>query len=306
MVNTGRHGDTTLEYKPCQKHRVCAEYCVQRESRPLSLESNGSENNVHPRDTSVTIGNNSSTDDGIALYKYHQLTEESSSYSSITLPSGIRDASIYMTSNECPLLDSLPYLEIPLTSGSRSLRSSNSDLRYHLPYAFPRLLVNFRLTPAIFYIIISMLLLCKGCTCFCSDSLAVSVTQPPYLTKLNETNMAAISGQCLTMTGNVVETICEKPTTKRGELLRKSNYRTNFCGLQLDSILSKEEKNTVKNCARDNGCARVLRHVQEIDEELSKMYCQFSDILERIDCEDMFPTNRNCQLCKVRHLQYIN
>lgn len=152
-----------------------------------------------------------------------------------------------------------------------------------------------------------MLLLCKGCTCFCSDTLDVSL--PPHLTQFNETNMAAVSGQCLTVTGTLVDEICETSNKRNkrdqdGRLKMLRNISTDFCGLPLYNILSPTERNSVQ-CARDNGCARVINRVQEIDAELRKMYCQFSDILERIDCGDTFSTTGDCDLCKVSHKHLI-
>jgi hypothetical protein len=118
--------------------------------------------------------------------------------------------------------------------------------------------------------------------------------------------MAAVSGQCLTVTGTLVEEICETSNKRvdREKLLR--NISTDFCGLPLYNILSSKERHSVQ-CARDNGCARVINRVQEIDAELRKMYCQFTDVLERIDCGDMFSTTGDCNLCKVRtvHLQLL-
>lgn len=296
MVNTGRHGDITLEYKPCQKESACSEYTVQRESAPLSWDQNGSKYTLHARNTSDLVCNYTENAN-IKLYKYHQIVSESCSYTCINTPCHVDVETRSKTYDKNHLLDTLPYLEIPQSRGSRSQNICNSKSK--LVYSLSKPFGTSRLKLVAFCIIISMFLLCKGCACICSDNLAVSVPPNPYLTQFNETNMAAVSsGQCLTVTEDLVEKICEKSkkVNDRSVLLRQ--YRTNFCGLPIDNILSQQEKDSVQ-CARDNGCARVLNRVQELDEELCKIYHQFLDIIERIDCVDMFPSTGNCNLCKV-------
>lgn len=303
MVNTGRHGDITLENKPCQKHGACAKYTVQRESPPLLRNQNGSKYTLLTQNTSDLARNKTPTENtNISYYKYHQIVPEPSSYSRITF--GHADGETSFTSYEkYQSLDTLQYLEIPQSQGSRL--QSNHSSKGQIFHSLSRSFGTSKLKLVIFCIVIPMLLLCKGCACFCSENLAVSVPSNPYLTQFNETNMAAVSsGQCLTVTESLVEKICEKSkkVTDRGVLLRE--YRTNFCGLPLDNILSQQEKDSVQ-CARDYGCARVLNRVQELDEELCKVYHQFLDVLERIDCVDMFPSTGDCDLCKAAYKRWL-
>ncbi|KAL4220303.1 hypothetical protein ACF0H5_020710 [Mactra antiquata] len=305
MVNTGRYGASTLEFKSCLNHCACSRQTA-RKTRPLLRDFSGTDHKNHAYFTSnnSNCNKNSEIKDKDCSYSSRDVTSvETRTYSYVSDLNAVTPDTYI---NECQISESLPYCELNLKPGSIQEKEYIANFTNH--YISPRcgriLPGTSRLKFIVFCILISMLLLCKGCVCTCSDNL-VSRARSEYLTFVNETNMAAVSGQCLTMTGSVIESICETRTDKRMRLLRHTDYYTPFCELPLYSLLSEEEKNTVQNCARDNGCARVLNHVSDIDTELSDMFCQFEDVLERIDCKDMFPNLGNCSLCKTAYKQWL-
>lgn len=293
MVSTERHGEITLEYKPCHTHCTCSEYSLTEAALSRIREPNGSKDKVQAHITSALVGNNIHLENKSALYSSHYLPLEPISYNSINLTPSKKDTKTGC--KKCQYLESLPYLEIPAKSRPRL---TVEPVRHFRPtIVLPRFLKTCSFRFFIISIIISMLLLC-------SETIAVSVERNEYLTHFNETSMAAISGQCLTVTGSVIENFCQQPVRHRKASLRQNTYKTNFCGLPLDNVLSYEEKLTLQTAPASN-CSHVVDRVLLIDEELSRMHCEFSNVVNRIDCKDYFPTIGGCGRCKAAYRRWL-
>ncbi|XP_052784828.1 uncharacterized protein LOC128220460 [Mya arenaria] len=208
---------------------------------------------------------------------------------------------------------SLPYLEIPPEARAEcSIETLQTNWLPHTPHSKTSLIGPRNFSVTVLCILFPVLLMCKCCVCHLYSDNHVSCDQeqssnPSYLTLLNGTVLPPLSGQCLSLTTNLVDDICEIPlkaSHNRMLLLRKTS--TNFCGLPLVNILSKDEIKRVTQCSRDRGCARVLRAVEELDSELSDMYCHFTDVLARIDCGEMFQYSLgNCSRCKEAYKQWL-
>ena len=149
----------------------------------------------------------------------------------------------------------------------------------------------------VWYVIFIMCALIEGCMCssLCAESPKML---PGFLqVDLNQSSVGPEQGQCLTMQNDFAEYVCDQSKANRMKAIRKVN--TNFCGLPLYNILNNTEKDVIEQCSPSYGCLSTLRYIQNLDSQLSEIYCSFMDILDRMDCEDRYSYNGNCESCKV-------
>jgi len=312
MVKIGRHGNIKITDTPCPDS---AGRFSQTWNIVQGSSTDGRESQSEPFNTSYLITRNNTSND-----KYSPQSDSNSSYAPLYLASPSPDTSCKYSKSTVSLSlnvnlvdlhsqsspDTLPYLEIPSIAREEKhppyfAASSNLWRQRSQPHSKSSIFGSSNLKLTSLCVILSMLLLCKDCMgIICSDppSFANRTTYRQVLTFVNEANLEGLTGQCLTMTGSLADDMCQNPTrnpTNRMDIL--SQTHTNFCGLPLSTILSEEDKFKV-SCAREN-CTHVLSALQALDQELSEMFCQFEDVLERIDCNDTFSTLGNCHTCKV-------
>jgi len=206
----------------------------------------------------------------------------------------------------------LPYLEIPPEFRLSSCQEASNKRWSTPPETDPwnTSRTDLQLRPWSFKVtilcfLVSVLLMCKGTVCFvyAEDSSHFS-TLSPFLTYINGSLSQPYLSQpsCVPLTSNLTNHICDirlkesKEDRKRIMLLRKAN--TNFCGLPLVNVLSKEAiYNVTQRPSRV--CSRALRHVERTDADVSDMYCQFMDVINRIDEHEMFDGEDHRARCVV-------
>lgn len=313
MVNIGRHGNIITADKPCLPQAYCSGQIWNTEATSTNgRDSRDSQSKSF--NTSEQIPRNNTLYYRLPLAAYDGQCELSASLdpsckyskSTISLSLDRNSDSSPRVAGDPYSLDTLPYLELPLVCrANHPYLATSSNFFYQSQFhSRSSIFGNYNLKFAFLCFILSMLLLCKSCVCIvCSESprFTNKTSRQWYLTFVDETNVQGLSGRCLTMTGSFAGDMCQPPSTdpnRRMDILRQT--RTNFCGLPLTTIMSDEDINTVL-CAREN-CAHVLSGVQALDEELSGMFCQFEDVLKRIDCGDTFANMGNCTICKVSQM----
>lgn len=309
MVYIERHGSLNLLDKPClnsphnsdliQSNTIHGSSPAGHEcqSKPFNTSDQIARNNISNFPTERATFDNLCTSPSLdTSCKY--------SKSTASLSLGVHlDSSFYGAHLQSP--DTLPYFELPVVSRENySYLAASSNLWQQSHFHSKRRSfgsTNLKFTFLCFFL--SLLLLCRSCMCIISSdfpNLTKNTTlRQTYLTFVNETNLQGLTGQCLRMTGSFADDMCQhKDPYQREHTL--NNTRTSFCGLPLTTLLSEEDKNVVLS-AREN-CSHVLSALQDLDQELSEMFCQFGDVLERIDCSDTFATMGNCTTCKVSQL----
>lgn len=303
MVNIERHGNINITDKPCLN---LASRIDQTRNIVQGLSTDGRESQSKPFNTSELISRNNTSDSPpqSASHDSHctsPLPDTSCKYSKSTVSLSLN---VNLVGAHQQSLDTLPYLELPFVARENYpyLTASSNLWRRSQFHSRSSIFGTSNLKFASLCFILSMLLLCKDCmgVLLCSDppQFTNKTTRRQVLTFLNEADPPGLTGQCLTMTGSVADDMCQLPVTHPNhqmDTLRET--RTNFCGLPLSTVLSESDIHEVR-CAGEN-CTRVLSVLQVLDQELSEMFCQFRDVLERIDCNDTFSTLGDCTTCKV-------
>ncbi|KAH3797544.1 hypothetical protein DPMN_151126 [Dreissena polymorpha] len=318
MVNIGRHGDIKSADKPCL--RLAHPERILRNSRAVNANGRGHEHvtqlitsdeeTCNKRTvakcsiTAVDIPYNQ-TADTLARCKY-----SSESYTQCHCKGSVFETPSHDTYEA--------YLEIPQrdhrTSALRTLPPSLWQPKAINSHSKICISSNRTFTITLFYVLISLLLMCKSSVCLlCSNedrlnqtSLSFGLSErPSYLGFIDRNKFPKIYSQCKPLTSNFVNDVCDiklKSTiSSRSMELRK--LHTNFCGYPLVNVLSSEEIRRVTHCSKGD-CLSVLQAVQYMDSELSDMFCQFTDVVNMIDCKEVFATLGNCDKCKVRRQFY--